>query len=63
MIKEFLQTIPGVTAYPIISLVLFSTLFIGVVLWAFFRLDKKYVSKMEKLPLDTPHSSFLNGEQ
>ena len=62
MTKEFLQTIPGVSAYPIISLVLFSTLFLGIVFWVFFRLDKKYISKMEKLPLDSSNSSPLNGE-
>ena len=62
MTKEFLQTIPGVSAYPIISLVLFSTLFLGIVLWAFFRLDKKYVTRMKGLPLDSSNSSTLNGE-
>jgi hypothetical protein len=62
MTKEFLQAIPGVATYPIISLVLFSTLFFGVVIWAFFRLDKKYINRMEKLPLESSNSSILNGE-
>lgn len=62
MTKEFLQAIPGVAAYPIVSLVIFLTFFVGVVIWAFFRLDTKYVNKMEKLPLESSNSSIRNGE-
>ncbi len=62
MTKEFLQAIPGVAAYPIISLAIFLTLFVGVVIWAFFRIDKKYINRMEQLPLESSNSSTLNGE-
>lgn len=62
MIKEFLQSIPGVSAYPVFSLLLFFGLFAAVVVWAFFRLDKSYVTKMENLPLDSSNSSTLSGE-
>lgn len=62
MTREFLQAIPGVAAYPIMSLAIFLTLFVGVVIWAFFRLDKKYVNRMEKLPLESSNSTILNGE-
>ncbi len=62
MFKNIFESIPGITTYPIISLLLFFGIFIIVVYWAFFKAKKSYISKMEKLPLDSSNSSITNGE-
>ena len=62
MFKNIFESIPGITTYPIISLLLFFGIFIIVVYWAFFKANKSYISKMEKLPLDSSNSSITNGE-
>ncbi|MGD9900113.1 MAG: cbb3-type cytochrome c oxidase subunit 3 [Calditrichaceae bacterium] len=52
MYKDVLQAIEGVNIYPIISMFLFMLFFIGIIIWI-FRLDKKYINKMENLPFDS----------
>ncbi|MBC7865389.1 MAG: CcoQ/FixQ family Cbb3-type cytochrome c oxidase assembly chaperone, partial [Bacteroidia bacterium] len=47
---NYLETITGVAIYPLISLFLFVIFFIAVTLYA-FKLDKKYISKLENIPL------------
>lgn len=51
MIQETLNSIEGIGIYTIIATFLFLTVFIGVVIWL-FRMDKKYVNKMENLPFE-----------
>lgn len=51
MYKEILQSIEGIELYPLISLFIFLALFAGITIWI-LKLDKKYVKKMETLPLD-----------
>ncbi len=53
MFTNYLKSIEYVTVYPIVSLICFMALFIGVVIWA-LRADDKYIRRMEHLPLDTP---------
>ncbi|OGV11550.1 MAG: hypothetical protein A3J84_07330 [Ignavibacteria bacterium RIFOXYA2_FULL_37_17] len=52
MLSEHISRIEGIAVYPVISLVVFSILFVITVVWV-FRLDKKYISRMENLPLET----------
>lgn len=52
MISEHLSGIEGIAVYPIISLLIFSVFFIVTIVWV-FRLDKKYLTRMENLPLET----------
>ena len=59
MFKYLFDSIAGIEIFPIISLLLFFGLFIGIVVWA-IRADKNYLKKMEELPLDV---SKNNGEQ
>ncbi len=59
MFKYLFDSIAGVEIFPIISLILFFVLFIGIVVWA-VRADKNYLKKMEELPLDVSNN---NGEQ
>jgi len=51
MLKSVLESIAGIDIFPIISLAVFTLVFGAMLLWV-FKLDKKTVSKMKKLPLD-----------
>jgi cytochrome c oxidase cbb3-type subunit IV len=52
MISETLQRIDGITIFPIIGMILFIVAFSACVVWV-VRLDKRYVSHMEQLPLES----------
>ena len=51
MHKELLQSIEGVSIYPIISLIVFVVFFAVILIWM-FKVDKKYIKKMENLPFE-----------
>lgn len=51
MIRNVLENIAGIQIYPIISLILFVAVFIGMALWA-MRLRRNYSEYMGKLPLE-----------
>jgi len=51
MFKHYFDSIEGITIWPIISLLIFVTFFIGLGFWL-FKLDNNYINKMKKLPLD-----------
>jgi len=59
MFKHVFDSVAGVEVFPIVSLLLFFVVFLGIVYWA-VRADKKYLKKMEELPLDISNN---NGEQ
>ena len=59
MFQYIFDSIAGIEIFPIISLLLFFGLFLGIVYWA-VRADKNYLKKMEELPLDV---SKNDGEQ
>ena len=59
MLSEHVGRIEGIAIYPIISLIIFSILFVATIVWV-IRLDKKYLSRMENLPLD---SNFDNDSE
>ena len=63
MIKDILKSIPDVTYYPIIALILFLALFTSIVIWTFIRMDKKVVKKMKELPFESSDLSKKNGEE
>ena len=48
---HYLKAISGVEIYPLISLLIFFTFFIGLTIWV-VRADKAYLKKMESLPLE-----------
>lgn len=61
MYSEMLQTIEGVTIFPIISLVLFFAFFVGMLIKV-FKMDKNHLNEMSRMPLNKdPHNSN-NGE-
>ena len=59
MLSEHISRIDGIAIYPIISLIVFSLLFIAPIDWV-IKLDKKYLTRMENLPLD---SNFDNNSE
>lgn len=59
MLSEHISRIDGIAIYPIISLIVFSILFAATIVWV-LRLDKKYLTRMENLPLD---SDFDNNSE
>ena len=66
MIKNILTRIGGVENYGIISILIFFTFFVGVLLWAFSR-RKEYLAAMGSLPLDggepAPQTSEKNSTE
>lgn len=61
MISENLSNIEGVSIFPVIALILFVLIFAGAIIWV-FRLDKKYIKQMEKIPLDSNNEIQNNIE-
>jgi hypothetical protein len=51
MYRQILQSIQNIEIWPIISLVLFFAIFIGILIKVIL-IDKKYIKKMEDMPLD-----------
>ena len=49
--RNYLQAIDGVAIYPLIGLLIFTGLFVGLV-WYLVRMDKQTVQKMSRLPLE-----------
>ncbi|MFM7023720.1 MAG: CcoQ/FixQ family Cbb3-type cytochrome c oxidase assembly chaperone [Flavobacteriales bacterium] len=56
-IKGHLDSISGIEIYPIISLLIFFTVFTVMLVWA-FRADKKYLEEMSNLPLDNKNENI-----
>ncbi len=49
--RNYLQTIDGVSIYPLIGLLIFAGIFVGLV-WYLVRMDKKTVQQISHLPLE-----------
>lgn len=60
MYKEILQSIEGVSIYPIISLIVFVLFFAIILIWM-LRVDKNYIKKMESLPLEKDEEKIFNN--
>ena len=52
MFKHYFELIEGIELYAIFSLILFFSFFILCIVWI-IKLDKKYIKKMEGLPLES----------
>ena len=53
MIRNVLQNMGGhIEAYPIISLVIFFSFFLGMLLWV-FSLSRRHLQHMSNLPLES----------
>jgi cbb3-type cytochrome oxidase subunit 3 len=51
MFNQILQSIEGIAVYPMFSLIVFFLFFVGLTAWV-FKVDKKYVEKMSRLPIE-----------
>ena len=60
MIKEFLQSVEGVSVYPIISLIVFVLFFVIILVWM-LKVDKNYIKKMENLPFEKEEDNNFNN--
>lgn len=59
MYKEILQSIEGVSVYPIISLIVFVLFFAAIIFWM-IKVDKNYIKKMENLPFENTEEKNFN---
>lgn len=49
--SNYLSSIENVSIYPVITLILFFSVFVGALIWIYTR-DKEYISELENIPLD-----------
>ena len=63
MFENYLKAIEGVGVYPLISLMIFVSFFIVLLIWM-IKIDKDFLVKMSFLPLDPDIDSekLDNGE-
>ncbi len=62
MYKQILESIQGVDIWPVISLVIFFLFFLGILVKVAL-IDKKFIKKMEEMPLDDGTDSNQSNEQ
>ncbi|MCK5086140.1 MAG: cbb3-type cytochrome c oxidase subunit 3 [Melioribacteraceae bacterium] len=60
MISNYLSSIEGVSIFPIISLIIFFSIFMTVLIWV-IKKDKTYMIEMANLPLEE-NKVELNSE-
>jgi len=51
MEQNVIDAIDGISAYPIISLIVFVLFFAGVLIWM-LRADKNHLKKMSEMPIE-----------
>ena len=56
MYKNILQSIQGVEIYPLISMMIFFSLFLSVIVWS-IRADKRHLKRMAEMPLDSTEAN------
>lgn len=50
-VKHTMETISGIEIFPIISLVIFFTFFVGLLIWV-VKTKKQYINHVEHLPFE-----------
>lgn len=60
MIKDVLQSVEGISLYPVISLIIFVLFFAVLIIWM-IKVDKKYIKKMRNLPLEKEEDNEKNN--
>jgi cbb3-type cytochrome oxidase subunit 3 len=51
MFEHYFEPAESINIFAITAMIIFVMIFIAVVIWV-FRIDKKYIKKMENLPFD-----------
>jgi len=62
MLKNIMEHLSQVDTYGVISIVLFFTFFVGMLLWA-WRLQKGYLNSMSALPLEDSQTPVTNPSE
>ena len=62
MFSNYLSSIKDVSIFPIIGFIIFFIMFILIIIKV-FKADKKYISKMENLPLEDDNELKTNSEK
>lgn len=57
-VKGYMDSIEGIEIYPIISLIIFFTFFVGLFYWV-FTAKKDYIENASNLPLDNQNDQIL----
>lgn len=50
-VKNHMESITGIEIYPMISLIIFFTFFVGLFWWV-YTAKKDYINKVSQIPLD-----------
>jgi len=61
-IKGNLESIDGVSIYPIISLLIFFIFFVALFWWV-FTAKKEHIKEVSNIPLELPGDSVKNGKK
>ncbi|HMQ43987.1 CcoQ/FixQ family Cbb3-type cytochrome c oxidase assembly chaperone [Mariniflexile maritimum] len=57
-VKGYMDSIDGIEIFPIISLLIFFTFFVGLFYWV-FTAKKEYIKDVSNLPLDNQNDQIL----
>ena len=60
MFKHYFERIENIEIWPIIALIIFFVFFTGLLIYT-FKIDKKYINKMENMPLEGDNESNSNS--
>lgn len=58
MIRDVLQSVEGISVYPVISLIIFVLFFAILITWM-IKVDKNYLNKMKNLPLEKENKNEI----
>lgn len=56
--KNYMDSIEGIEIFPIISLLIFFTFFVGLFYWV-FTAKKEYINEVSDMPLDNQKDQIL----
>ena len=57
-VKGYMDSIEGIEIYPIISLIIFFTFFVGLFYWV-LTAKKDYIERVSNIPLDNQNDTTL----
>ena len=61
MISDVLESMQGIESYPIVALVIFFLIFLGIIIWS-VRMDYNHRQYMKQLPLNDSISSVVSDD-
>ena len=61
MYKTIMESISGVGIFPVISLLIFFGVFLGMLFWV-WKMDKHHINHMGHLPLESDTAINIEGE-